>query len=555
MADDDGILVYDDFSGGDWNRRKYTDVARNMWKGLNVQVQPDGSLGQRDGAVAWAPTGLPTTSTTRPQVLFSRDGRVFFVVGSTLYFAPSLGAASVTAATGTLTGGASDSYAQLYTDQRFARWFINRVGLGLQYMNNSNTLVNVTTTAAFRMIAVKGDRMYGVAGRVVYYSAQGDYTSWPVPNTIDIGEGSDIQFIQPVGDSMYVGTETSLYVIQGVPEVSTTVRLIANVGAPIMRDSALTPASAEPWRVARLSDDTLAWVVSNDSYSTANDSGAVSATNIPPNNGYMKIAWLSGGRVRYSMHPDYYLNGAGTNSYELHHAAAADSLVLFTQSNRQATQSPQSVLLVRSDGYTEQHQFALSAGGAFGGYNDPLEIATGPHVAWDQGGLMGPAYVAWVTTDTSNNIKVYYWKVSPGPRPAVGTTDSQTDATSAAAMTSTVTIAPYYTPDGSLCKVRAVTVHGVALNITSGSSLSCKPRALAADGRADARTDATLGVTTQTIDVATTYMSGSTTAEGFTHTFRFGNGATGRGFAIDLTFSRLLINKVIVYFDKRPNRE
>ncbi len=550
------VVVYDDFSGGDWGIRKRTDIPKNMWKGINVQAYDDGSIGPRSAVENVTPTGLPGTAATRPTILLSRDGRVFYVVGASLYWTSSFGGAA-TAATGTLTGGASSSAAQLYTDQRLGRWWINRAGVGLDYMTSANALVAVTTPAAFRMIAVRGERMFGVAGRVIYYSAAGDYTSWPALNQIDLGEGSDIQMIYSSGDSLYIATEASLYVLQGTVGSSTTVRQIAATGVPTLWGNSVQ-MSGEPWRAAKLSDETIAWGNWSDGTATYGQTLSEYSIGTYGHAGIMEVAWFKGGSVKYTKHPDYMSTQFGlalsSQSYEVFHAAAGPSLVLFPMGFRVANNNPISWMRVDPSGYSERHETAVGSN-TFGPNTTPVRSIFGPQNAWDYGATGGPRYVCWCTWDGSA-YKFWRWKVTPGPPNYSSSTSVPADATTGATYSCQFMTAPFYTGDGSIMKVRSVIVHGEFFNNTSGSNLSIVPRVFGVEGKSDSATSALNPESTQTVDLAATYATGiQSNPDRYVHRFRFGNMPFGTGFALQIGMSQCSISRIVVNYDVRPGYE
>lgn len=548
-------VVFDDFSGGDWGISNPLKVSKNQWQGLNVQVYPDGSIGPRNPIVQLAPTGLPTTSTVRPSIHFARDGRVFYIVGATVYYQTTLSATSVTTCTGTLTGGSSSSAAQLYTDLRLGRYWINRVGLGLDYVNSSNACNAVTTPVAFRMIAVKGDRMIGVNGRVIYFSAAGDYTSWPALNQIDLGEGSDIQWVFTSGDTLYVATEASLYAVQGVLGSTTTVRQIAASGAPNLRSpNAVTGAKSmnqEPWRAAKLADDTVCWM-SAENPSPRLPSLVNASQNSPITNasGVMEVSWFKGGQIRSTKHPNYSRTSVAlSQSYELFHAAVKDSLILFPQGGRITDTSAGEFLLVRPDGYQERHEFLVSSGNAYGGASVDLEFIPAPNTAWDRAAVMDGGVVAWATRDAGTNaIKFFYWLADPGlpVNPAI------LDATNSGFnFNCNLALAPWYTTDGTVARVRGVDVHCTSYDETvSGASFTVDCEVIGVDNSNDVDSfNASFQDSSQTVQVQSPSTNGPPAR--FIKRVRFGNSSFGSGFYLKFDLKRVSISRVVVYVESK----
>ncbi len=538
-------IVYDDFSGGDWGIRKLTSVNKNQWIGENVQLFPDGSIGPRSAPVKLAPAGLPTTSTVRPSIHLARDGKVFFIVGATVYSIDTLTSSTLTTYTGSLTGGSSSSAAQIYTDLRLGRYWINRAGLGLDYVSGT-AVTAVTTPAAFRMIAMKGDRMVGVAGRVIYFSAAGDYTSWPALNQIDLGEGSDIQFVHTSGDTLYVATESSTFAVQGtLGSTGTTVRQVAASGAPILRSPSASGGAKtmnqEPWRAAKLSDDTIAWLSMEDSANNVPNT----MTGNQDNFGVCSVSFFKGGNTTQLTLPNYArASYASTSaSYEVFHAAARDGLVLFPQGGRAISSGNFYALLVKPGGYVERHSFTPTT--SFGGPGNDLNFIAGPQVAWDRSGVVDSNVVVWAQRNSSNAIEFWYWKTDPG-QPLGGS-----------GVTGNFTLAPFFPEPSEQVKVRGIDVYGVCYG-TSGSdtSLAVKTDSRIVDGLGDIDSaGASYQDATQTITPHSLYVTAGAAPTRFVHRFRTGNSVWGAGATAALTIKGVAILKVVLHVETRdtPN--
>jgi hypothetical protein len=538
------LVTYDDFTGGHWGPLADQFVPKNKWYGLNVQLYPNGAIGPRNPVRQLIPSGLPTTSAGRPQIMFARDGKVFFLINTAIYYIDSLADTSATAVTGTVAGGTSSSAAQLYTDLRLDRYWINRVGLAFGYVDGgTNTWVAVTTPAAFRMIAVKGGRMVGCAGRVLYYSDNGDFTSWPALNTIDLGEGSDIQAMHASGDTLYVFTEASTYIVQGTLGNTTTVRQVAGTGMGTFRTftgSYTGSMGEEPWRSARLSDDSIAFVSKENwgggNFSTPNDNEF--------NKGTAVVSMLKAGQMVNHTIENYCL--AANGNYEVMHAGVGEFLAIASQGRRArvGVSDNLDVLLVRPDGYVEAHELGTT------NIQIPLGLTVAPQVANDVSATVGPDVFAWATWDGSN-CDFFYWKVSPGINAA--SSDNGYDSVDGFddAQVCEVTLAPYFTPDGSYVRPRAITVHGLLYNATgSAAFLDCRAMALAPNDAIGNNVAAYSEDQFYTIS----FGPGTIGVHDFSHRFLLGAGVDfGTGFKIKLSLTRCAITKVIVHCDTRPN--
>lgn len=529
-------VIYDDFSGGEWGPTQLTRVPKTMYSGLNVQTYADGQLGPRNQVVQLSPTGIPTTATTRPQILFARDGKIFFIVDSTVYFMSSYRASTLTTVTGTVVGGASSSAAQLYTDLRLSRYWINRVGVGFGYVSGS-TWTTVATPVNFRMIAVKGERMVGCEGTVIYFSAAGDFTSWPALNQIDIGEGSYIQWMHTSGDTLYVATEASLYAVQGTLGSTTTVRLVASTGArSLYALGNATSMSQEPWRAAKLADDTIAWVAYEDFNAGAYPFMASANTG---KQGMSRIAWFAGGTTKLTDHFDYVLGDQNnsTDSYEVFHCAGGDRLFLFPMGGRLTSSFDIYALGVMPSGQSEAHKFTIATdfgGTTFGGANTPLRFYAGPQAAWDRSAAGGPPLLGFVTWD-GTNCKFWYWNPNPGR----GNTT----------VSGEFYVAPYFAPDGSLCRVRGVTVYGTLFDASQTSTLTVQSQAFSGVSQTDL---AMTQDSAQSLNPNTFSSGGSGNVEGFAFRFNFGNASWGRGCSAKITLTKCAVSKVVLDIETKP---
>lgn len=530
-------VTYDDFSGGEWGPLRLTSVPKTMYTGLDVQVYPDGAIGPRNKLVQLTPTGLPTTASARPQILFARDGKIFFIVNSTVYFMSNYRATSVTACTGTVAGGTSSSAAQLYTDLRLARYWINRAGIGFGYVSGS-AWTTVATPVNFRLIAVKGERMVGASGRILYYSAAGDFTSWPALNQIDLGEGSNIQGLVTSGDTLYAITEASIYAVQGTLGSTTSVRQIAAYGArDLYAQFNGTSMDQEPWRVAKLDNDTVCWASSEDSAAGAFQ---LMASANAAQQGVSTVAWFNGGDVSTSTHFDFVLGdlNSSVDSYEVFHVAAGNRLYLFPMGGRLTSSFDLYALGVSPGGRSEAHKFTIATdfgGATFGGANTPLQFYAGPQNAWDRAAGGGPPLVGMVTWD-STNCKFWYWNPNPGR----GNTT----------VPGTFYLAPYFPPNSDLVRVRGITVYGTMFDAGQTCTVTCQPVVYNGVQKSDASLSQESG---QSVNVNTWSSGAPGNVEGFTVRFNFGGSESwGRGVTAKLTLTKVAVSMVVLDVETKP---
>lgn len=529
-------VTYDDFSGGDWGLTRLSKVPKIQYFGTNVQLYPDGSIGPRNGIVQLTPTGIPTTASARPQILFARDGKIFFIVNSTVYYMASYRATTLTTCSGAVAGGTSSSAAQMYTDLRLGRYWINRVGLGFGYVSGT-AWTTVATPANFRMIAVKGERMIGCSGRIIYFSDAGDFTSWPALNQIDLGEGSNIQGLVTSGDTLYAITEASIFAVQGTLGSTTSVRQIASYGARALYATGnSTSMDQEPWRVAKLDDDTVCWLHSEDS-GAGNHwlwHGQVAGQ------GTMRVAWFKGGDVDTSEHFNYSMGDLGNSgdSYEVFHAAAAGKLWLFPQGNRGNSSGP---FYVTGMGPNSEEHHVFTPGVTFGGLNTPLQFYAAPQSGWDRAGAGGPPLIGMVTWD-GTNCKFWYWNPQPG----------RGSAAMEGGGSGTFYLAPFFTDNGDMVRVRGVTVYGTVFDVATAASVSVQPITYAPIGKMDNASN--VNDTAQTFNPQSFSSAGSTNG-GWGRRYNFGASSWGRGASVLLTISKTTISKVVVDYETMPAAE
>jgi len=546
-SDNEAVVVYDDFSGGHWGPRPISKVPKNMWYGRNVQVTQHGTLASRAGMVLV--TGPVTTSTKLPHMAFTRNGKIIAVNGTTAYIASITGMApaigSWTTCTGTLPGTSDSSAIQVYTDLRLDRYWVNRVQNGLAWISGANVITAVTTPVNFRLIAVRNERMFGALGRELYWSAAGDYTSWNSLDKIDLGEGSDIQFLQTAGDTLYIGTDTSLYALNGVPGESTVVRQIAGRGAPVFRDLATAgpPISAEPWRSVKLRDDTIMWV-------TAEDIEQNTAT----------VTALAGGRINDFVTEDYVLAQSSSSTAECRMAASENMAYLFPLGGRAgALTNPLSFLGVRSDGYMEAHTFS-QPGFPFTGALAQLGVSVTAQQANDQGGAWSPSLLGIVMWD-GNNVRWGLWRTA-APRDGFYALSNRIDGVVPYAPV--VSLAPFYPDDGKAVRVRTVTVYGRSGRTTSNLSVTARTLGRDSavgtvnyDGLRSPVPDAVLDTTTVSTEVETLTESiasnVSALGDTFVKRFRFKGRSFGRGAQVMLTLNNIEVERVVVRLDTKES--
>lgn len=225
--------VFNRWDKGDWGtlgRRRAGQLEDGFFKAKNLIVHPDNSIGPRLGLRTFSHTGVPNGNVLLAGYLgeFGQATQErFFVIGNTLYVAPSA-TNGATRTIGTLSGGtptglAHASYVTVNNDAMFAV-----PGSGVYYWNRASdslTQVSPDSSLAWNSMVLHRDRVYASTfGYRLYFSDPADFTTWGVGSYLDVGYESGVVAIGQVGNNLHIYTERGEWAMSGVPESSSTLR-------------------------------------------------------------------------------------------------------------------------------------------------------------------------------------------------------------------------------------------------------------------------------------------------------------------------------------------
>lgn len=247
------VLVYDDFSGGDFGVLAGFRAPSNTYSGTDVQAFLDGSVGPRCGVTPIASPSMPVGKVAGMGFFGSDAGTEvpWFVIGTSVY-------ASVTAPvalTGTL-GSAPTLPVQGVA-----------VGNKVYISNYGDKVYELTTTTASPVAALAsggkcivgyGDRLLaanfpGEANRV-RYSDGNDFLTWGALNFFDVGQGGQIVGMWTVRQNVYIAkNDGTWWVYSGVPGSGSDVLRLAYQGLnyPADHRSAAVVGGSNVWYVAQ----------------------------------------------------------------------------------------------------------------------------------------------------------------------------------------------------------------------------------------------------------------------------------------------------------------
>lgn len=505
------VIVYDDFSGGEFGSLGDWNAPAHSFTGSNVVRYLDGSVGPRCGLKDLAPTSVPTGALQGMGV--SPSGTtLWFIKGNTVYyFDASTTGSAVAAYTTTLAGTPTKMVA--YADDASNVSYITVYGDKCYKLDHSaHTVTAMADGPGGKAIAIYGDRLMvanssGQARRL-YYSEAGVYTNFTnlavdsPPGYIDVGGAWEIDALYPQRQNLSIAKQGGdWYVLAGVPGVNDVLRQVTKgSGAP--RNPTF----------GALSNDGLVWYVPGykDVPAVFNGSGVREIEH---------LSWAGGNYAETNLPPTF---ATVTGKW-------AGDVAFFSGST--STGADNRMVQFREKIWS-YHTFDVNTAGfaatGFTGNNTFYYVSDG-----------GSAGVA---------AKFYALKANSNRPPLTTETLESIGDASTTPFSASVTLPEWWAKDGDEIKVRAVVVdfrkynHGASAD--NALTVSVTPRRLyeAGDGSAE----------TQTWTEATSSASSSGTRDRFTGTFV---SVFGNGFQLSLTgLVGVAIQKVWVYIDAMPAR-
>ncbi len=218
------IVVWDDFSGGEYGDLPAHNVAPNQWTGLNVLVYRNGEIGPRPGLRTFVNTSLPN-GVIKGMGFSGTPGSEFWVAFNSVVetYDSTAGPAWVP---GT-NSFASATVAEIIGVETSpgVSYIINPTNelTKATHASGSMTLTAVTdhdgvTTNLERSMAVYRDRLYTSDSQSIRYSAPGDFDTWAAVDSFTVGHGLGIRFMAAKGDALIIITaDSSIWEYRGVP--------------------------------------------------------------------------------------------------------------------------------------------------------------------------------------------------------------------------------------------------------------------------------------------------------------------------------------------------
>lgn len=501
------VVVYDDFSGGEYGSLGDWNAPRDSFTGLNVVRYVDGSIGPRCGLVDLAPASVPTGTLCGFGFTNVPNKELWFAKGNTVYGIPGAGGGTATAYTTTF--GITPTTVVPEAVDAGGIGYVTVLGSTCYKLDHSaRTVTALASTPGGTCIAIYGDRLVVANGggganpfNRLYYSAAADFTSFPAANYIDIGDTWGITGLYPQRQNLAIAKQDgSWYVLAGVPGVNEVVRQVSRTSSP------RNPADGT------LTSDGLIWYVPpyKDVPAVFNGSSVREIEH---------LSWAGGNYSEEDLPPSFRAVAGKWAGDMAYFAGITD-----TGADNRMAQFREKVWSF--------HTFDVNTS------------------AWAITGPLGSSTYYFVSDGggASTAAKFYAFKMSANRPPLTSATLESLGDASTTPFSATIALPEWWAKDGQEIKVRAVVVdfkkfnHGASAD--NAFTISVTPRRLheAGDGSAE----------TESWSEATASASTSGTRDRFTGTFE---SVFGNGFQLSLTgLVGVAIQKVWVYLDPMPAR-
>lgn len=221
------VVVYNDFSFGDFGRLGPSRAPKGSWTGSNMLVYRTGEIGVRAGLREVTPSSGHVTGEVWALSPYGSLGNSFWYgVDDDVYWWSSLAGGGAATDFGTLTGnpgGPDDVDVAYYGDDTY---IITETRGG--YRIAAGVFSAMTGCPNGYSIALVGDRVVISAITTpasLRYSAAANPNSWPATNSITVG-GNDIATTvrNQRGHLVIFKNDAGYYIMSGVPGVNETLR-------------------------------------------------------------------------------------------------------------------------------------------------------------------------------------------------------------------------------------------------------------------------------------------------------------------------------------------
>lgn len=222
------IVLWDDFSGGEYGDTPAHMARPNQFTGLNVIVYRDGTIGPRPGIKAYRNTDLP--SGVVKGAGFSGSP------GSTWWLATATNQLWVDdtdnwdQATGTFNATLVHAEGQEVSSGQTYVIADNDDMYRINHADDGSTLTQVTgfsaaTAGVGTAVAKFRERLYGVEDNTLWYSSALDFTTWGADNFFHIGVGPEVRFLGWMKDALIIITaDSGIWEYRGTPDAKDSLR-------------------------------------------------------------------------------------------------------------------------------------------------------------------------------------------------------------------------------------------------------------------------------------------------------------------------------------------
>ena len=230
------VVVYDDFTGGEWGNLGPYEAKNNMWSGSNMLVYRTGELGVRPGLKNMTPSGpAPAAGVVHGFGCQGvPGGDIWYIQGTaTRSFGTDTGVGG--SALNTLTGALAEiptSPVDVTTDTN--QTIIASYTDKLYRINTvADTVTALTGSPGLRCVCLYGSFVVGgdVDGSLdnrLRFSDDANPNSWTATNFIDFGDNWSIHAVFPQRQHLLVMKQAGNHIMTGFPGVNSVTRAQLN---------------------------------------------------------------------------------------------------------------------------------------------------------------------------------------------------------------------------------------------------------------------------------------------------------------------------------------
>lgn len=233
------VVVFDKFSGGEYDQLEAWNAPPNSFTAVNMLVYKTGELGVRPGLIDRTPSTLPTGvvhafgGTPVPAndafIVQGTAARTFDIITGTNLKTAATALTSTPSGYCDYVNWTTDVYIASPTDKIYK--LTPNTGATLP------VLTGLTSVGAGCISVYEGRMVAGnINGSNIYrlrWSDAFDFTSWPAANFLDVGDNWHIASLAPIRDGLVVGKQVGFWVIRGTLGSNQVVRKASNARGPV----------------------------------------------------------------------------------------------------------------------------------------------------------------------------------------------------------------------------------------------------------------------------------------------------------------------------------